>query len=136
MTDQQDVTAIRDLAAAADRHQSDLEQFVALHHPDLVLVNIAGRRVLGREALRTAMAAGLKSPMAKVFTRLEVEDIRFIRPDVALVSCTKHVSDERGEGPTVPARGSTTFTMVREPDGWQIALAHTTPAQPKVLSHR
>jgi uncharacterized protein (TIGR02246 family) len=98
-----------------------------LHHLDLVLVNIAGRRVLGREALREAMTAGLKSPMAKVFTRLEIEDIRFIRPDVVLVSCAKHVSDERGAGPALPTRGSLTFTMVREPDGWKIAVAQTTP---------
>ena len=127
MTEQQDLTAIRDLVAAVDRHQSDVEEFVALHHPDLVLVNIAGRRVLGREALREAMTAGLKSPMAKVFTRLEIEDIRFIGPDIALVSCAKHVSDERGEGPALPTRGSLTFTVVREPDGWKIAVAQTTP---------
>lgn len=35
MTDQQSLTAIRDLVAAVDRHQSDVEEFVALHHPDL-----------------------------------------------------------------------------------------------------
>lgn len=127
MTDQQDLTAIRGLVAAVDRHQSDVAEFVDLHHPDLVLVNIAGRRVLGREALREAMTAGLKSPMAKVFTRLEIQDIRFIRPDVALVSCAKHVSDERGEGSAVPTRGSLTFTVVREPAGWEIAVAQTTP---------
>jgi uncharacterized protein (TIGR02246 family) len=127
MTDQQNLTAIRALVADVDLYQSDVEEFVALHHPDLVLVNIAGRRVLGREALRNAMTAGLKSPMAKVFTRLEIEDIRFIRPDVALVSCTKHVSDERGEGPAMPMRGSLTFTVVGEPDGWKIAVAQTTP---------
>ena len=130
MTDQQDLIAIRNLVAAADRHQSDVEEFVALHHPDLVLVNIAGRRVLGREALREAMTVGLASPMAKVFTHLEVEDIRFLRPDVALVSCAKQVFDERGDGPAMPARGSLTFTVVREPDGWKIALAQTTPIPP------
>jgi uncharacterized protein (TIGR02246 family) len=127
MTYQQDLTAIRDLVAAVDRHQSDVEKFTALHHRDLVLVNIAGRRVLGQEALRTAMTTALASPLAQVFTRLQIEDIRFIRPDVALVSCTKHVSDERGEGPAVPARGSLTLTVVHEPDGWKVALAQTTP---------
>ena len=128
MTDQQqDLTAIRALVVAADRHQSDVEEFVALHHPDLVLVNIAGRRVLGREALRTAMTAGLKSPLAQVFTRLEVEDVRFIGPDVAVVSCAKHVSDERDDGSALPTRGSLTFTVVREADDWKIAVAQTTP---------
>jgi uncharacterized protein (TIGR02246 family) len=127
MTDQQDVTAIRALVEAAERYQSDVAEFVALHHPDLVLVNVAGRRVLGREALGKAMTAGLNSPLAKVFTRLEIEDIRFVRPDVALVSCVKHVSDERGEGSALPTRGSLTFTVVREPEGWKIAVAQTTP---------
>lgn len=83
--------------------------------------------MLGREALREAMTAGLNSPLAKVFTRLDIEDIRFLRPDVALVSCAKHVSDERGEGAAMPTRGSLTFTVVREPDGWKIAVAQTTP---------
>jgi uncharacterized protein (TIGR02246 family) len=128
MIDQPNVTAIRDLVAAAERHQNDVEEFVALHHPDLVLVNIAGRRVLGRDALRDAMTAALKSPLAKVFTRLEIEDVRFIRPDVAVVSCAKHVSDERGEGSALPTRASLTFTVVREPEGWRIAVAQTTPA--------
>ncbi len=127
MTDQQDVTAVRALVEAADRHQSDVAEFVALHHPDLVLVNLAGRRVLGREALRTAMTAGLNGPLAKVSTRLEIEDIRFVHPDVALVSCVKHVRDERGEETALPTRGSLTFTLVREPQGWQIAVAQTTP---------
>ncbi len=128
MTVEQDISAIRDLVASADRHQSDVAEFVALHHPGLVLVNIAGRRVLGRDALRDAMTAALKSPLAKVFTRLEIEDVRFIRPDVAVVSCAKHVSDERGEGSALPTRASLTFTVVREPEGWRIAVAQTTPA--------
>jgi uncharacterized protein (TIGR02246 family) len=128
MTDQQALHAIRDLVAAANRHQSDVAEFVALHHSDVVVVNVAGRRVLGRKALREAMTAGLNSPLAKVLTHLEIEDIRFIGPDVALVSCAKRISDERGEGPAVSTRGSLTFTVVREPDGWKIALAQTTPA--------
>jgi uncharacterized protein (TIGR02246 family) len=127
MTVEQDISAIRDLVASADRHQSDVAEFVALHHPGLVLVNIAGRRVLGRDALREAMTAGLNTSLARVFTRLEIEDIRFLRPDVALVSCAKHVSDERDGGEPFPASGSLTFTVVREATGWQIALAQTTP---------
>ena len=122
-----DQKALRDLVSAADRHQSDVDEFVALHHRDVVIVNIAGRRVLGRDALRDAMTAALRSPLAKVLTRLDVEDIRLVGPDVALVSCVKHVSDERDGGPALPATGSLTFTAVREPDGWKIALAQTTP---------
>jgi uncharacterized protein (TIGR02246 family) len=122
-----DQKALRDLVAAANRYQNDVDEFVALHHRDAVVVNIAGRRVLGRDALRDAMTAALRSPLAQVLTRLEVEDIRLVGPDVALVSCAKHVSDGRGGGPALPTTGSMTFTAVREPDGWKIALAQTTP---------
>lgn len=44
------------------------------------------------------MAGVLVGSLADVRTCHEVEDITFVRPDVALVSCIKHVTDQR----TVP----------------------------------
>lgn len=41
------------------------------------------------------MTDGLASSLADVRTRHEIEDITFVRPDVALVSCIKHVDDQR-----------------------------------------
>jgi uncharacterized protein (TIGR02246 family) len=123
-----DVDDLHQLIAAADKHQSDVERFVELHHPDVVLVNIAGRRVLGRAELRSAMAAALDSPLAQVLTRIEVQDVRFPHPDVALVSALKHVSDERDVSTgALPSTGSVTYTAVRTGDGWQIAAVQTTP---------
>ena len=122
-----DVQALSDLVAAANRHQSNVEEFLALHHHDVVVVNLAGRRVLGRDALREALTSALASPLANVLTRLEIQDIRLVGPDVALVSCTKHISDERDSGSELPRAGSLTWTAVREADGWRIALAQTTP---------
>lgn len=125
-------TAIRQVVADAERYQSDLTRFIALHTPDVVLTNIAGRRVLGRDALQRAMKGALETPLAKVFTTHQIEDIRFVRPDVAIVSCLKHVSDERdtsSKGPRLPSTGSLTFVLVREQDGWRIASAQTTPVK-------
>lgn len=123
--------AIRQLVAEAERHQSDLDRFIALHTPDVALVNMAGRRVLGRNALRQAMEKALESPMANVLTTQDIEDIRFVRPDVAIVSCVKHVSDQRGpaskEDDGMPSTGSLTYVLVREQDAWRIASAQTTP---------
>lgn len=79
------------------------------------------------------MTAALDSPLVRVLTRLEVQDVRFLRPDVALVSVVKHVSDQRepatdDAGRGLPAsRGSTTLVVSREPGGWRIASAQTTP---------
>ncbi len=74
------------------------------------------------------MTAALESPLADVRTRHEVEDVTFLRPDVALISCIKHVSDERGGAlDGLPARARLTFVAVHESGAWRIALAQTTP---------
>ena len=120
--------AIAELVEAAVRHQSDPEAFLALHTDDVVIVNIAGRRVLGRSTFEAAMRSALASPLADVTTTVEVEDVRFLRPDVALVSCTKHVHDARAEpGAGLPPAGSMSYVVVDDGHGWRIALAQTTP---------
>lgn len=125
--------AMQRTAADAERYQSDVEPFIALHTPDAIIVNIAGHRVLGAEAISQAMSQALATPLAKVLTRSEIDDIRFVRPDVAIVSSTKEVSDERapssegGDGGSLPSTGRLTYVMVRDDGAWRIALAQTTP---------
>ncbi|MGW3418952.1 SgcJ/EcaC family oxidoreductase [Streptomyces phaeochromogenes] len=126
-----DERLIRELVARSQEAQTDPEVLPALHTSDLVLINLAGRRVFGREAFSSAMTAALASPLKDVRTTLEVDDIRFVRPDVAVVSLTKTVHDERPgtQGPSdFPARGAMTYVMTRDEDAdWHIALAQTTP---------
>ena len=127
-----EIVAIRTVIAEADRHQSDAEGFTQLLTEDAALVNLGGRRVLGRGNVHQAMRQALETPFAHVYTRNEVVDVRFLRPDVALVSCVKHISDEREPSTRDPdARvsewGSTTFVLVGERGSWLIALVQTTP---------
>lgn len=122
------IAEITDLVASAVRHQSDVEPFLALHTDEVIIVNIAGRRVLGRRDLEAAMRSALASPLAAVTTTLDVDDIRFLRPDVALVSCTKHVHDARAEpDDALPPAGAMSYIVTNGGDGWRIALAQTTP---------
>jgi uncharacterized protein (TIGR02246 family) len=112
--------------------QSDADGFARLLTENVALVNFGGRRVLGRDNLHRAMRQALETPFAQVFTKTEVVDLRFLRPDVALVSCIKHISDEResaarGSDAPLSERGSQTFVMVRERGKWLVALAQTTP---------
>lgn len=126
MTDDR-MTAIRQLVGQAQTRQSQVEPFLALHTADSVIVNFGGRRVLGRDQLREALTAALASPLAQVTTTTEIDDIRFIRPDVALVSCTKKVHDDRGEAEKFATTGSLTYVLVEQDGEWAIALAQTTP---------
>lgn len=129
MSTQNDDLAVRSLVARASEVQGDPDSLLALHTEDTAIVNIAGRRVLGREPLAQAMAAAMASPLADVRTSVEVVDVRFPLPDTAVVSCTKTVHDEReGAAPgDLPMTGALTYTLVRTRDGWRIALAQTTP---------
>lgn len=119
---------IVDLVNAAVRHQSDPEQFLPLHTGEVVIVNIAGRRVLGRPELEAAMRGALASPLADVTTTIDIDDIRFLRPDVALVSCTKYVHDARAApADGLPPAGAMSYIVTADDHGWRIALAQTTP---------
>jgi uncharacterized protein (TIGR02246 family) len=125
-----DEAAIRQLVADTVEFQSDTDRFTALLTEDVVLVNLAGIRVIGREELRKAMARALETPLAKVLTTAEVLDIAFVRPDTAIVSCVKHVHDGNSDAvESVPSTASLTFVAVDERDAWRVALAQTTPIQ-------
>jgi uncharacterized protein (TIGR02246 family) len=123
-----DLEAIRRLVAGAVEYQNDPGPFLDLHTDEAIIVNIAGRRVLGKEALTEAMQAALSGPLADVTTTLEIEDIRFTGADVALVSAAKYVHDNRADpAGALPSRGSLTYVVRRDESAWRIALAQTTP---------
>lgn len=125
----QDRLAIREVVDKAQRLQNDLDGFTDLLTSDVVVVNFGGRRVIGRDNFRDAMRQALRTPLTDVITRNELIDIAFVRPDVALVSLIKHVSDRREEAGAEPLgeRGALTFVVVKDDGRWLITLAQTTP---------
>jgi uncharacterized protein (TIGR02246 family) len=129
MAAMQTTESIEDVVAELIDRQNDPQPFLALHTDDVVIVNVAGRRVLGKEALAEAMRGALASPLADVQTTAVVEDVRFLRPDVCLVSCTKYIHDRRAGGEPLPEVAQLTYVLVDSVDGWQVALAQTTPRQ-------
>ena len=120
---------IRRLVDAAVEHQSDVDPFLALHSDDIVLINLAGRRVIGKAALAAAMTEGLKTRLANVRTHNEVVDITFIDADTAVVSCLKRIIDENPDARegSIPSEANLTYVVTRKGATWLIALAQTTP---------
>ncbi|MFH8485111.1 SgcJ/EcaC family oxidoreductase [Streptomyces longisporoflavus] len=127
-----DEQRIRELVARSQKAQIDPDVLPALHTADMVIVNLAGRRLFGRDAFASAMAEALSSPLKDIRTSLKIDDIRFTTPDVAIVSLTKTVHDERPEAEDssgLPSVGAMTYVLTRQGDDWLIALAQTTPVQ-------
>jgi uncharacterized protein (TIGR02246 family) len=123
---------IRQLIADAQAHQFDVVKLLKLHDDEVVIVNIAGRRVFGKAAFADAMTQALSSPLQHVPATLAVERVQFLAPDCALVSCSKTVQDRRpaAERSALPGTvGATSYVVVRRGERWVIALAQTTALQ-------
>lgn len=125
-----DEAMIRELVAGAQKHQFDVDELMKLHHEDAVITNMAGRRVFGRQAFAEAMSQAMASSLRHVPTEVEVDRMRFLSPDCAIVWCTKTVHDQRPEPdkPALPASvGMMSYVVVRQAGAWLIAAAQTTP---------
>lgn len=124
----QEIAAIEAVIADAQTLQFDVDGYIGLLDEDVSVVNFFGRRVRGRENLRTIMREAMASPLADVRTTHEVVDVRLVRPDVALAAVVKHVFDEReGADPLHADRGMMTFVLIKQQGRWLISSAQTTP---------
>ncbi|MDR7297880.1 uncharacterized protein (TIGR02246 family) [Pelomonas aquatica] len=121
---------IHQLVADAQKYQFDVAELMKLHVDDAVIVNMAGRRLFGKQAFEAAMSQALASPLQHVPTTTVTDRVRFVTPDCAVVSCTKTVHDQRADADrsALPGRiGMMTYVVVRQGGGWVIASAQTTP---------
>lgn len=125
-----DEAQVRRLVADAQDHQFDVARLMALHDEDVVVVNMAGRRVFGRKAFAEAMEQAMASSLRHVPATVEIDRVHFLSRDCALVSCTKTVHDGRPapDQSALPAgTGWLTYVVVRRASRWVIASAQTTP---------
>lgn len=123
-------TEIRRLVAAAQQHQFNVDELMQLHDDDAVVINMAGRRLFGRQAFREAMEQALSSSLQHVPTVTEIDRVHFVAPGCAVVSCTKTVHDQRPAAEKTTLPGSVclmTYVLVQKQGRWVIASAQTTP---------
>ena len=126
--DRSELDAIDRLVAAASDAQFDADALAALHTEDAVVVNVAGRRILGRHEFTEAARTALSSSLALVRTSVEVIDIRAVSAETAVVSLIKRIEDDRpGRDGELPTTAVMSYVVARGATGWRIALAQTTP---------
>src|SRR3954451_9790024 len=119
---------VRATVQALDAAQDDADAFCALLTEDASVINVAGRRVQGREALRRIMTEALDGDLAAVRTHLDVEAVTFLSAQTAIVTATKSIDDRRPDADdALPTVGTLTVTLVHTPEGWRAAALQTTP---------
>jgi uncharacterized protein (TIGR02246 family) len=95
----------------------------ALFAPDGDYIFFDGPRVVGRDAIKQSNEHGISSWPSTMHFTLEVTDIRFLRPDLAIVETLAHFS----EGDMRSNRG--TAVVIRRNGKWLIAALRVFPAQ-------
>lgn len=125
-TDEQDRHAIEEVVADAERFQSDPEAFTQLLTHEVTLINVVGVRLNGRDTVRRAMEEAMKTSLANVHTRNEIERVTFLRPDIALMTGNKHVGRTEASLES-ETQTRLTFVLVKEEGTWLIALIQNTP---------
>ena len=87
---------------------------------DYVVIN--GRYIKGREAIAKGHQQIFDTIYKDTTIDLTVKEIRFLRPEVAVV----HVEGTRNSPGSEQARAMMTLTMTKEKDGWKIAAFQNT----------
>jgi uncharacterized protein (TIGR02246 family) len=110
-------------------NHGDADALGALFASDAVFVNIAGRRMSGRDGIIEGHRWALAGPLKGSTVTLEDLAVVAVRDDLAIV----HVVGERTPGPDAPTGGLPpgrtvlVFTVMRGEGGWLAVAATNTP---------
>ncbi|GAA4899321.1 uncharacterized protein (TIGR02246 family) [Stackebrandtia albiflava] len=108
------VKAVTEVVAAVERSQRNEspEEFIRLFREDAVWTTAHGRRLYGRDAIAEFTRRVLPGAMGDTTVSYRVEDVRFIRPDVAAVKVIAQYYD--AEGAELGAPNSPLYVMSEE----------------------
>lgn len=123
---EQDITLIHQLVSDAERFQNDPDKFVQLLAADAILVNVAGYRVEGRDEIYKIMNKAVQTSLAEIKTKHNLLNIKFIRNDIALVTCIKEILVKKDNLYQKEAGAVLTFVMGKNNGGWLISAAQNT----------
>jgi|GEM_PF-4174594 len=131
--DAADADAVRAVAEtlSATWAAGDADGFVAQFTPDADYMAGGGVRMTGHDAIWDLHAGAFDGIYAGSTFPINIEHVRFITPDVAMIAMTCMVEPPEGEAP-VGIQGQkllATAIVRRDPDdSWRIAYMNTMPA--------
>jgi uncharacterized protein (TIGR02246 family) len=109
----------------------DLEAYRRLLTEDANVVSATGRKSAGRDALIALSAEQKQQPSYRdaTITATEIQAIRLVTPDVALVDATYHMAGVRipADSAARPVAGAILFVLVKLDAIWRIASIRALP---------
>ncbi len=112
----------------------DLDGYRNLLTEDADVVSATGRKSAGRDALIALSAEQKRQPSYRdaVITATQIQAIRLLTPDVALVDATYRMTGVRipADSEPRPVAGPIMFVMVMQGDAWWIASIRAWPPSP------
>jgi uncharacterized protein (TIGR02246 family) len=125
--------AIADVLEArrAAWNAGDLEAYRGLLTEEADVVSATGRKSTGRDAVIALSAEQKQQPSYRdaTITATEIDAIRLVTPDVALVDATYRMTGVRipANSGARPVAGSILFVMVQQDGAWRIASIRAMP---------
>jgi uncharacterized protein (TIGR02246 family) len=129
---QEDEQAIRDIAQRLEAawNSGNGQEFAAPFAEDSDYVVVDGRHIKGR----LANAEGHQFIFDTIYrgstNTMQVESVRFIRPDVAVAHVRHHLKFSR-DGQPAEGHARSTWVLTRNKGVWSIAAFQNTPIQPR-----
>ena len=112
----------------------DLVSYRQLLTEDADVVSATGRKSAGRDALIALSAEQKQRPSYRdaVITATQIDVVRLVTPDVALVDATYRMTGVRipADSEARPVAGPIMFVMVEQGGAWRIASIRALPPSP------
>lgn len=123
-----DVEEIKQAIADVERGFNTNDAALMNKHlaPDATVVNVMGIRLVGLEAIMAASEAGLAGALRDQYARYEVRDVRFVRPDVALVHKEAFATTKDGEPIDLDHAMNALYVFVKQDGRWSITARQNT----------
>ncbi|MCT4355642.1 SgcJ/EcaC family oxidoreductase [Streptomyces sp. Je 1-79] len=115
----------RVIAAMEHSQQNELpEAFVGLFRADAIWTTGDGRRLTGRDEISAFTHEVLPGSMGESTATYEVQDVLFVRPDVAAVKARAQYWTLGGE--TIGDAGAPLYVMAKEEGRWRLVACQNT----------
>lgn len=123
-----DIEEIKQVIADVERgfNTNDAALMNSRLAPDAAVVNVMGIRLVGIAEIMAASEKGLAGPLRGQYARYEVRDVRFLRPDVALVHKEAYAVTENGEPIDLDHAMNALYVLVKDDGRWLIAARQNT----------